>query len=165
MICHIRHHRAAASLADIRHKFHHEITRGATLFATASRMARQRHLGVVRAKPPLQPKAATLPACTCSKCTCSRALCSTRAGQGLARGIPVPRCLMSVLRNLQNFQEVAICGGDFLGENLPRNKRIQLQRPVDPSLPNADTSCGSNRLARGAAVLEIRPARMRLAAD
>jgi hypothetical protein len=34
MICHIGHHRTAASLAEIRHKFHHDITRGATLFGS-----------------------------------------------------------------------------------------------------------------------------------
>jgi hypothetical protein len=83
-------------------------------------MARQRHLGVVRAKPPLQPKSGDFARVHLLQVHLLQgALLHTR-WPSLARGYSRPRCMMSVFEEPADFQEVAICGADTMSiTNVP----------------------------------------------
>jgi len=157
MTCHIGHHRTAASVAEISHEFHRDVAPTPRCVGTAPphdsseayrTTTRQGHLGVFRAKPPLPPKAATLPACTCSKCTCSRALCSTRAGPSPCSGVfPSPVHDVGCEKPAELLRKSPFAAGISQRICAGEQTKLTYNRPADLSLPNAD-ACGSNRPAR-----------------
>jgi hypothetical protein len=133
IICHIGHQRAAASLAEISHKFHHEIVPTVVILHMMFGNGSKATPRLVRAKSPLRTKRRLCPRAPAPSAPAPGRSAPHALVQVLARGYSRPRCMMSVLRNLQNFQEVAICGAEFLSENMPRNKRSQFTN-VPPTL-------------------------------